>query len=153
MRRLFLPLLSLAFNVVAAGQFDPRLYAGLQWRNIGPFRGGRVSAVAAVVAQGGGGGVMSWTALNTALGGLLTTVEDADIAVTEPQTNAYRDYCQGLTATLAAAQTARQAAPADLSAQLPAAALPAAPSCTIGANWKHREMWPQSRTGYCPYLT
>ena len=24
---------------------DPRLYSGLKWRNIGPFRAGRVSAV------------------------------------------------------------------------------------------------------------
>ena len=26
----------------AADVVDPRLYAGLQWRNLGPFRGGRV---------------------------------------------------------------------------------------------------------------
>ena len=33
---------------------DPRLYAGLTWRNLGPFRAGRVAAVSAPV---GGGGV------------------------------------------------------------------------------------------------
>ena len=32
---------------------DPRLYAGLAWRNIGPFRGGRVSAVSGVVGASG----------------------------------------------------------------------------------------------------
>jgi photosystem II stability/assembly factor-like uncharacterized protein len=29
-------------------QFDPKLYSGLQWRLIGPFRGGRVTAVAGI---------------------------------------------------------------------------------------------------------
>ncbi len=32
---------------------DPTLLAGLSWRNIGPFRGGRVSAVSGVVGQPG----------------------------------------------------------------------------------------------------
>jgi photosystem II stability/assembly factor-like uncharacterized protein len=32
---------------------DPRLYAALQWRNIGPFRGGRVAAVTGAVGQPG----------------------------------------------------------------------------------------------------
>ena len=32
---------------------DPRLYAGLQWRNLGPFRGGRVAAVTGVIGQPG----------------------------------------------------------------------------------------------------
>lgn len=43
---------------------DPRLYAGLSWRNVGPFRGGRVSATAGAIQQPGvfyagypGGGV------------------------------------------------------------------------------------------------
>lgn len=32
---------------------DPRLYAGLVWRNVGPFRGGRVSAVSGAIGQPG----------------------------------------------------------------------------------------------------
>lgn len=32
---------------------DPSLYSGLVWRNIGPFRGGRVAAVSGVVGQPG----------------------------------------------------------------------------------------------------
>ncbi len=37
----------------AAEAVDPRLYAGLRWRNIGPFRAGRVAAVSGVVGQPG----------------------------------------------------------------------------------------------------
>ena len=47
---------------------DPRLYAGLSWRNVGPFRGGRVSATAGAIGQPGvfyagypGGGVWKTT--------------------------------------------------------------------------------------------
>ena len=32
---------------------DPRLYAGLSWRNLGPFRGGRVAAVTGAIGQPG----------------------------------------------------------------------------------------------------
>src|SRR5215467_3283375 len=32
---------------------DPRLYAGLTWRNLGPFRGGRIAAVTGAVGQPG----------------------------------------------------------------------------------------------------
>jgi photosystem II stability/assembly factor-like uncharacterized protein len=58
---------SLAAGVVFAGMIpvhpltlsraddvvDPRLYAGLQWRNLGPFRGGRVAAVSGAIGQPG----------------------------------------------------------------------------------------------------
>ena len=51
-----------------AQQLDPSLYAGMRWRQIGPFRGGRVSAVAGVIGQPGiyymaspGGGVWKTT--------------------------------------------------------------------------------------------
>jgi hypothetical protein len=37
----------------AAPQIDPRLYAALSWRNIGPFRAGRVSAVSGVIGRPG----------------------------------------------------------------------------------------------------
>jgi photosystem II stability/assembly factor-like uncharacterized protein len=51
-----------------ASQFGPALYAGMRWRQVGPFRGGRVSAVAGVIGQPGvyymgspGGGVWKTT--------------------------------------------------------------------------------------------
>ena len=37
----------------AAQTVDPSLLSGLQWRNIGPFRGGRVSAVSGVIGEPG----------------------------------------------------------------------------------------------------
>lgn len=36
-----------------AGPVDPRLYAGLSWRNLGPFRAGRVAAVSGAIGQPG----------------------------------------------------------------------------------------------------
>ncbi len=36
-----------------AATIDPRLYAGLTWRNLGPFRAGRVGAVSAPIGQAG----------------------------------------------------------------------------------------------------
>ena len=57
-----------AIASLKASQFDPTLYAGMQWRLIGPFRAGRVSAVAGVTGQPGvyymaspGGGVWKTT--------------------------------------------------------------------------------------------
>src|SRR5204863_5468962 len=47
---------------------DPQRYAGLTWRNLGPFRGGRVAAVTGAIGQPGvfyagfpGGGVWKTT--------------------------------------------------------------------------------------------
>jgi photosystem II stability/assembly factor-like uncharacterized protein len=37
----------------AGAQVDPSLYAGLKWRNVGPFHGGRISSVTGVVGQSG----------------------------------------------------------------------------------------------------
>ena len=37
----------------SAAQVDPRLYAGLTWRNLGPFRGGRIAAVSGAIGQTG----------------------------------------------------------------------------------------------------
>src|SRR5829696_5939816 len=52
----------------AAPPVDPRLLSGLTWRNLGPFRGGRVAAVSGVIGQPGvfymglpGGGVWKTT--------------------------------------------------------------------------------------------
>jgi photosystem II stability/assembly factor-like uncharacterized protein len=43
--------LSLAAGLASAQQFNPALYGGLQWRSIGPFRGGRTFAAAGVPSQ------------------------------------------------------------------------------------------------------
>ncbi|GJG89155.1 hypothetical protein tb265_43360 [Gemmatimonadetes bacterium T265] len=40
-------------NGGGAGAVDPRLYAGLTWRNLGPFRAGRVAAVTGAIGQPG----------------------------------------------------------------------------------------------------
>src|SRR5437870_554394 len=37
--------------VAVQGQYDSNAYRGLHWRNLGPFRGGRVNAVAGVIGQ------------------------------------------------------------------------------------------------------
>ena len=50
----FSALLVVLTAVAAQAQtIDPSLYSGLVWRNIGPFRGGRVSAVSGVIGQPG----------------------------------------------------------------------------------------------------
>ncbi len=41
----------LAFTLAAAAQVNPALYAGLKWRNVGPFHGGRIASVAGVIGQ------------------------------------------------------------------------------------------------------
>ncbi|HXH48170.1 MAG TPA: hypothetical protein VNM47_02250 [Terriglobia bacterium] len=57
-----------AIAPLRASQFDPDMYAGMQWRLVGPFRAGRVSAVAGVIGRPGvyymaspGGGVWKTT--------------------------------------------------------------------------------------------
>ena len=49
MRR-FLPILALLLPL-AAQTFDPKLYGGLEWRMIGPFRGGRTVGAAGIADQ------------------------------------------------------------------------------------------------------
>src|SRR5271156_6063914 len=60
----FLTVLALA-PFILGQQYDPSLYSGMQWRQIGPFRAGRVTGVTGVPGQpaiyyvgtaGGGGG-------------------------------------------------------------------------------------------------
>src|SRR5580692_10615160 len=34
-------------------QVSPALYQGLRWRNVGPFHGGRISAVTGVIGEAG----------------------------------------------------------------------------------------------------
>ncbi len=43
----------LVLTLGAAAQVKPDLYAGLRWRNVGPFRGGRIASVAGVISQAG----------------------------------------------------------------------------------------------------
>ncbi len=43
----------LALTLSAAAQVKPDLYAGLKWRNVGPFHGGRISSVTGVIGQVG----------------------------------------------------------------------------------------------------
>ena len=43
----------LALTLSASAQTQPELYAGLKWRNVGPFHGGRISSVSGVVGQPG----------------------------------------------------------------------------------------------------
>ena len=50
---LMLCVVPLAVTPLPAQSVDPRLLAGLEWRNIGPFRGGRISAVSGVIGQPG----------------------------------------------------------------------------------------------------
>ncbi len=44
---------SLWSSLAATAQVDPNLYAGLRWRNVGPFHGGRISSVTGAVGQSG----------------------------------------------------------------------------------------------------
>jgi photosystem II stability/assembly factor-like uncharacterized protein len=87
--RLRLALAGLAFFTLAAQEgppkpaIDPRLYAGLTWRNVGPFRGGRVSATAGAVGQPGvfyagypGGGVWKTTSAGAAWSPVFDSVTD-----------------------------------------------------------------------------
>ncbi len=43
----------LSLTLGAAAQVDPNLYAGLKWRNVGPFHGGRISSVTGAIGQSG----------------------------------------------------------------------------------------------------
>ncbi len=42
-----------ALTITAATPVKPDLLAGLVWRNVGPFRGGRISAVSGAIGQPG----------------------------------------------------------------------------------------------------
>src|SRR3954451_10365096 len=55
MRTRWLPFIAILglWPVAARPPIKPEMYAGLAWRNIGPFRGGRVSAVSGVIGQPG----------------------------------------------------------------------------------------------------
>src|SRR5947199_7388427 len=50
MRRLLVALVCLQ-SLVCAQTFEPKLYSGLEWRTIGPFRGGRTVGAAGIADQ------------------------------------------------------------------------------------------------------
>src|SRR6185437_4008966 len=41
------------FALSAAAQVSPDLFSGLQWRNIGPYHGGRIASVTGVIGEPG----------------------------------------------------------------------------------------------------
>ena len=44
---------TLCFAIGAAAQVSQDLFSGLQWRNVGPFHGGRIAAVTGVIGEPG----------------------------------------------------------------------------------------------------
>src|SRR3569832_2187527 len=52
-RAVALVALTVAALSVAATPFRPEMLSGLVWRSIGPFRGGRISAVSGVIGEPG----------------------------------------------------------------------------------------------------
>jgi photosystem II stability/assembly factor-like uncharacterized protein len=81
---LCLPLAALLSSFVAATPLDPTFLSGLVWRNIGPFRGGRVSAVTGVIGQPGVfymglplGGVWKTTSAGTTWFPIFDSVKEA----------------------------------------------------------------------------
>jgi photosystem II stability/assembly factor-like uncharacterized protein len=86
MRSRLIPLVALAtlWPASARPPINPDLYAGLVWRNIGPFRGGRVSAVTGVIGQPGTfyiglplGGVWKTTGAGTTWYPIMDDVKEA----------------------------------------------------------------------------
>src|SRR5690349_6048579 len=84
-RFLSLAFLSLsAMSAVPAQGVDPALFSGVVWRNIGPFRGGRVAAVTGVIGQPGVyymglplGGVWKTTSAGTTWTPIFDSVKEA----------------------------------------------------------------------------
>src|SRR5690242_10291896 len=81
---LLAPLCLLAWQMTSAGQYPAGLLAGLQWRDVGPMRGGRSYAVAGHASQldtfyfgSAGGGV--WKTENS--GRTWTPISDAGIPI------------------------------------------------------------------------
>jgi photosystem II stability/assembly factor-like uncharacterized protein len=52
--RVWIPLvLTFCFAMIAAAQVSPDLFSGLQWRNVGPYHGGRIASVNGVIGEPG----------------------------------------------------------------------------------------------------
>jgi len=97
MLRRLAPVLA-AGALCAAAQVNPALFSGLRWRNVGPMRAGRVSAVAGVIGQPAhfymgtpGGGVWETTDAGTTWRPIFDSVKPVDsigslaIATSNPQ--------------------------------------------------------------------
>src|SRR3974390_2872898 len=98
-RRILLLTAALAFaHLLAAQNVDPNLYAGMQWRLIGPFRGGKVNMASGVpgnpavyyIATAGSGvwktvdGGQVWTCVSDSV--RLTGVGAVAVASSRPDT-------------------------------------------------------------------
>ncbi|HTP33938.1 MAG TPA: hypothetical protein VMJ75_17285 [Candidatus Acidoferrales bacterium] len=136
---------------LAAQPVDGRFYRAMRWRQIGPFRAGRVTEVAALKdfdakalrvqgaesGFGGGGGrgarqAPTFATMNRSLGSLATVIDGQDAAPTPAMQTAYEGYCRELAS---AAQSWNELV-ANLNAELaqqslgPVAAAPlAVPAC------------------------
>ncbi|HEY8056342.1 MAG TPA: hypothetical protein VIE13_10580, partial [Terriglobales bacterium] len=84
MLRRLAPVLA-AGALCAAAQVNPALFSGLRWRNVGPMRAGRVSAVAGVIGQPAhfymgtpGGGVWETTDAGTTWRPIFDSVKPVD---------------------------------------------------------------------------
>jgi hypothetical protein len=78
--------ISVAAISVAATPIRPELLTGLVWRNVGPFRGGRISAVSAVIGDPGtfyvgmpAGGVWKTTNAGATWWPIFDNVKDAEV--------------------------------------------------------------------------
>lgn len=92
------PVTTTPSTTVSANNFDAKTYAGLRWRNIGPFRGGRSNAVSGVIGNDNlyycgytGGGLwktidagLSWVNISD---GQFKTSSVGDIAVADSDPN------------------------------------------------------------------
>src|SRR5690348_17252125 len=79
-------IISLAAMSVAATPIRPDLLSGLVWRNVGPFRAGRISAVSGVIGEPGtfyiglpAGGVWKTTNAGATWWPIMDGVKDAEV--------------------------------------------------------------------------
>src|SRR5678816_4722397 len=75
-----------AATSIAATPIKPELLTGLVWRNVGPFRGGRISAVSGVIGDPGtfyiglpAGGVWKTTNAGATWWPIFDSVKDAEV--------------------------------------------------------------------------
>ena len=85
-RALALVALTIAAVSVAATPVRPELLSALVWRNVGPFRGGRISAVSGVIGEPGtfyiglpAGGVWKTTNAGATWWPIFDNVKDAEV--------------------------------------------------------------------------
>jgi hypothetical protein len=78
--------ISAAVISLAATPIKPELLSGLAWRNVGPFRGGRISAVSGVIGEPGtfyiglpAGGVWKTTNAGATWWPIFDSVRDAEV--------------------------------------------------------------------------